>query len=418
VKPPPDLRPHNYFTEEVQNAILNDPRIAPTLQARRNLLLEGGLKIVSTMDVAAQFHAQQAVNRVLPQQPPFTAALVAMDPQTGAVRALVGGPGFDQFQYDLATHEPGRQAGSTYKVITLAAALEQGYSPNDTVDGSSPCTAQRPPYPDWITSNAEPGGGTETLRTATENSVNCAFAHLIASMGPQYVVDMAHRLGITQNVPAYLSITLGTNETTPIEMATVASTLADRGVKHPPQFVLKVTTPGGRVLVDNTQAQGQSVVSSDIVDCETDMLRGVVQRGTGTAAQIGGVDIAGKTGTTDQKTDAWFLGYTPHFAAVVWMGAPQAQVPMHDVGGIEVFGGTYPARIWNAFAGAELAGVAPDPFPPAGPVCDRPGETIDNSGRYVPAPRIERPPPAPATPGANPADGAHDKLAPKATPTT
>jgi membrane peptidoglycan carboxypeptidase len=327
------------------------------------------------------------VAQVMPDDPRFTAALVAMDPSTGQVLAMVGGPGFDRFQYNLATHEPGRQPGSTFKLITLAAALEAGYSPNDTLDGSSPCVATRPPLEPWMTSNAEPGSGVETLRDATAGSVNCVFAHLIASVGPRAVVDMAHRLGVVQDVPAYLSITLGTQETTPLEMATVASTLAAGGVRHDPVFVQKVTTPDGRVLIDNTGNAGTRVLPQDVADCEDDLLRGVVDHGTGTNAQVPGYDVVGKTGTTDYKADAWFAGFTPQLAAVVWMGAPDAAVPMTDVGGIEVFGGTYPARIWQAFGAAMLQGTPPRAFPPAGPVCDRPGTFVDDG------PRVESPPP-------------------------
>jgi membrane peptidoglycan carboxypeptidase len=387
--PPDDLRPRDYFVDQVQRSLLADPRLGTSEPERRRRLLSGGLTVVSTLDLVAQRRAESAVAQVLPNQPPFTAALAAMDPATGEVRAMVGGPGYDQFQYNLVTHQPGRQPGSTYKVITLAAALEAGYSPNDTLDGSSPCTAVRPPLEPWATSNAEPGAGIETLRDATAGSVNCAYAHLIASLGPAKVVDMAHRLGVTQNVPAYLSITLGTQETTPLEMATVASTLAAGGIRHDPVFVAKVTTPDGKVLIDNTNSNGKRVIAQDLVDCETDLLRGVVSQGTGTNAQVEGHDVAGKTGTTDQKADAWFLGFTPQLAAVVWMGAPASAVPMTDVGGIEVFGGTYPARIWQAFSAAMLEGMPAQPFPAAGPVCDRAGAFVADAGRgdvTVPAP--------------------------------
>jgi penicillin-binding protein 1A len=379
--PPTDLRPRDYFTDEVQRELLADPRLGPTESARRRLLLSGGLHIVATLDPAAQQRAEAAVAQVLPADPRFTAALVAMDPATGHVLALVGGPGFDRFQYDLATHEPGRQPGSTFKLLTLAAALEAGYSPNDTLDGSSPCTVTHPPLDPWTTDNAEPGAGVQTLREATAGSVNCAFAHLIASVGPQAVADMAHRLGVVQNVPAYLSITLGTQETTPIEMATVGSTLASGGVRHDPVFVEKVTAPDGRVLIDDTAPGGKRVLGQDIADCEDDVLRGVVDHGTGTGAQVPGYDVVGKTGTTDNKADAWFVGFSPNLAAAVWMGAPSGAVPMTDVGGIEVFGGTYPARIWQAFAAAMLAGTPPMAFPAAGPVCDRPGTYVGDGPR-------------------------------------
>jgi membrane peptidoglycan carboxypeptidase len=295
---------------------------------------------------------------------------------------MVGGIGFDQLQYNLVTHLPGRQPGSTYKVVTLAAALEAGYSPNDTVNGTSPCTGFRAGYPIWQTTNAEPGGGTITLRQATVNSVNCAYAHVIASLGPPAVVDIAHRLGITQDVPNYLPITLGAKEATPLELATVASTLAAGGIRHTPTLIARVVTNQGKVLIDNTHPQGQPVVAPDVVACETDILRNVITNGTGTRARLeGDRDAAGKTGTTDDHADAWFLGYTPQLATVVWMGDPARRTPMTDVGGIEVFGGTYPAGIWKAFMDTELARQPPLALPPPGPVCERPGAAISDGGR-------------------------------------
>lgn len=396
-----DLRPRDQWVAEVQQRLLADPRLGATLHQRLQLLLQGGLRVETTLDSRAQIIAQQAINNVLPNQPPFTAAVVSIDPTTGYVRAMVGGPGFSQLQYNIATHPPGRQPGSTYKVITLAAALDAGYSPADTVDGTSPCLATRPGFPPWLTVNAEPGGGTLSLLDATVNSVNCAFAHVIASLGPPAVVAMAHRLGITGPVPAYLPITLGVAEATPLEMATVMSTLAAGGIRHDPVFVARVVGPDGKVYIDNTHPVGQRVLDPLIVDCETAMLREVIQRGTGTRAQLPGRDAAGKTGTTDDHGDAWFIGFTPQLATAVWMGATTGRVPMTDVGGISVFGGTYPAGIWQAFMNADLAGQAAPPLPGPGPVCAHPGAPISDAGRGVapaaaPAPfAVPAPPPGP-----------------------
>jgi membrane peptidoglycan carboxypeptidase len=378
---PVALGAHSAVVAEVQQLLLTDPRLGDTPAKRRDAVLEGGLQIYTTIDPVAQARALDAIRTVVPDQPPFTAALVSIDPNTGYVRAAVSGVDFDTLQYDLTTHPPGRQPGSTYKVITLAAALEAGYSPNDTVDGTSPCTATAPGLPVWNTENAEPGGGVITLRQATSGSVNCAFAHVIASLGPPAVIDMAHRLGITQPVPDYLPITLGVKEATPLEMATVAATLASGGVHHDPLFVERVVAPDGTAVIDNTQPQGTRVVAQDVVDCETDLLHDVITSGTGTAAALEGRDAAGKTGTTDDHGDAWFLGFTPQLATVVWMGAPAGPIPMTDVGGIEVFGGTYPAKVWKTFMNAQLADQPAVGLPDPGPVCARAGASITDRGR-------------------------------------
>jgi membrane peptidoglycan carboxypeptidase len=394
VPPPPEHRPQNHFVEEVQRRLLADPRLGATDEERRNRLLRGGLRIETTLEPDAQQRAQAAVNGNLPNQAPFTGALVAMDPNTGAVKAMVGGPGYEESQYNIATQPPGRQPGSTWKIITLAAALEAGYSPNDMVDGTSPCTVAAPGTGTYTTQNAEGGGGGMlSLRTATEESVNCAFANLIASLGPAKAVDMAHRLGIVQDVPAFLSITLGTREATPLEMATVTSTLAAGGVRHDPVFVKRVTTPEGEVLLDTTNAPGQRVISPELAACETDMLRGVIANGTGTAARTDHT-TAGKTGTTDEKTDAWFLGYTPQLATVVWYGASTGRVPGAG------FGGQTPAAIWKGFMGAQLASQPDAPFAPPGGPCNAPAEQITPAGRQpLPPP----PPPPPPPPEASPA---------------
>jgi penicillin-binding protein 1A len=371
-RPPPDLRPRSYFVEEAQQRLLADPRLGADEAARRKLLLTGGLKVYTTEDAVMQYVAAAAILRNLPDQPPFTATIVVIEPGTGKVRAMVGARPYVQSQYNLATHAPGRQPGSAFKMITLATALEAGISPQARVNGASPCVVSRPGLPLWKTRNSEGNGGVMTLRDATVSSVNCAYARLIAALGPDKVIDMAHRLGIQQDIPRYLPITLGTSDATPLEMATVAATLAADGVKHQPRFVEKVVGPDGQVLIDDTSTAGEGVISPEVARCTIDVLRGVVARGTGTRARLFGRDVAGKTGTTDEKSDAWFVGMTPGLVGTVWMGAPEARVPMTNVGGITVFGGTYPAEIWHDFMDGALRGHPAAVFPGAAPACNQP----------------------------------------------
>jgi len=400
IRPVADLRPRNSWAEEVQDRLITDPRFAmlgATPREREQRVLTGGLRIHSTLDPEAQAAAQDAMARILPQKPGFTAALVAITPSNGAVKAMVAGPGFEQSQYNIATSTPGRQAGSTWKAITLAAALEHGFSPDDKVSGVSPCDFG----PLGKTQNAEGGGGgIMTLRDATVHSVNCAYTRTQLAVGFDKVIDTAHRMGIKQTtLTPILTLTLGAIESTPLEMATVAATIANGGVRNDPLFVSKITTSDGDVVFDIANTAGERAISADAAACETSMLAEGVARGTGTAARLNRRVAAGKTGTTDEKTDANFLGFTPQLAAFVWHGNATARVPGAG------FGGQIPARIFKAFMDRALAGEPALGFPNPGPFCARPGSYITEIGRGVGLPP-EPPPPEPEivipTPGPQP----------------
>jgi penicillin-binding protein 1A len=402
IRPTSDLRPRTSWVEEVQDQLVHDPRytfLGDRPEAREHRLLTGGFSVETTLDPALQQAAQDAMDAILPEKPGFTGALVAMDPNTGAVKAMVAGPGFEQSQYNIATTPPGRQAGSTWKVITLAAALSAGMSPNDVVDGSSPCAF---PPPLGQTENVEPGFGPMTLRTAAVNSVNCAFARTEVNVGFPPIIDLAHAMGIRQQTLApVLTLTLGAIETTPLEMATVASTIASGGVRHWPSFVSKVLAPDGRVLYDASSDPGQRVLSPDVTACETDILRNVVTGGTGTNAQLAdGRPVAGKTGTTDEQSDANFLGFTPQLAAFVWHGNADARVPGAG------FGGNVPARIFKRFMDEALVGAPVLQFPDPGPICALPpaqAPVIDQPApTQTPAAPARGAAPAPITPAPTP----------------
>jgi penicillin-binding protein 1A len=378
ILPTADLRPRNAWAEEVQDSIISDDRfeeLGETRDEREKSLLTGGLRIEATLDPVMQELAQAAINGNLPtNKPGFTAALVAIAPKTGHVKAMVAGPGFEESQYNIATSYPGRQSGSTWKINTLAAALESGFSPNDRVSGSSPCE-----FGDWgRTQNAEGGGGSMTLRSATVNSVNCAYARTELAVGFPKVIETAHKLGIKQQtLKPVLTLTLGAVESTPLEMATVAATIANGGIRRDPLFVSRITTYDGRVLFDSSELKGVRAISADTAACETDIMAEGVARGTGTAARLRGHTAAGKTGTTDEKTDANFVGFVPQLAAFIWHGNKEARVPGAG------FGGQVPARIFKAFMDVALEGQPPEPFPEPGPVCDREGSTITEAGRGV-----------------------------------
>ncbi len=302
-----------------------------------------------------------------------------MEPNTGKVKAMVAGPGFENSQYNIATSPKGRQMGSTWKIMTLAAALEAGYSPNDVVDGTSPCSFGQL----GKTQNAEPGGGRMTLRDATRHSVNCAFARTELSVGFPKVIETAHKMGITQDSidqKQVLTMTLGAVESTPLEMATATTTIASGGIHHPPLFVDRIEGPDGSIVFDGKNVPGDRAISQDTADCETDLMKGVITGGTGTGAQLNGRDAAGKTGTTDAKANAAFLGFTPQLAAFVWHGNKDANVPGAG------FGGQRPASIWKAFMDRALAGQPAVGLPAPGPACARPGAQISPLGRNAGAP--------------------------------
>ncbi len=375
IMPEQELRPRDSWVEEVQDRLINDPMYAvlgATVAERESRVLTGGLEIHATLDPKVQAAAQSAIDEILPEKPGFTGALVAIDPRTGQVKAMVAGPGFEASQYNIATSPPGRQSGSTWKVITLAAALEHGFSPNDQVDGSSPCKFEGL----GETQNAEGGGGTMTLRAASAHSVNCAFARTELAVGFDEVMPTAHAMGITQEtLQPILTLTLGTIESTPLEMATVTATIASGGVRHDPVFVSKIVDPDGSVVFDSANVQGTRAISEDAAACEIDILRGVITGGTGTAAKLGSRPVFGKTGTTDEKADANFLGATPQLATFVWHGNATARVPGAG------FGGQIPARIFAAFMNRALAGEPVMTFPAKGPFCDRPAGSITAEGR-------------------------------------
>jgi penicillin-binding protein 1A len=353
----------DYYVEEVKRRLLQDVRMGSTYQKRYHSLFRGGLRIYTTLDPRMQEAAKQAVESNLPESP-FTAALVAMDPDNGEVRALVGGPNFEKAKFNLAT-QGARQPGSSFKTVTLAAALAAGRSPNDSVDATAPCTFKKPGWSEpWTVNNYEQGeGGVVSLTDAIVHSLNCAFANVVIDVGPQKVVDMAHELGVRadRKLQPYPSITLGAQEVTPLEMATVMSTFAADGIRHDPVFVTKVQAPGGHTLIEN-HSDGKRALDAEVVRTETSMLRQVITRGTGTKAAIGR-PAAGKTGTAENWHDAWFCGYTPQLATAVWMGHPAGQIPMYNVGGVRVVGGTYPAQIWSSFMKKALDGVPVKDFP-------------------------------------------------------
>jgi len=379
------LPPSNdYFVEEVKQRLLADERLGETAQERYNAVFKGGLQIHTTLDPARQREAEQRRNEVLPPsltKGRFTSSLVSVEPSTGYVRAMVAGDDFGTAKYNLATQGT-RQPGSSFKPFVLLAALEAGHSPNDIVDGSSPCSIKVAGFEPYRPGNYEgSAGGRMSISDATARSVNCAYARLGVEVGLDKVVDMAVRLGLAKTrLEPFPSISLGAEEATPLEMASAYATMAADGYYREPRFVERVLDRNDKVVFEGPD-KGRRAVSVQTARVATSVLQTVVERGTGTRARIPGREVAGKTGTSQEYENAWFVGFTPQLATAVWMGSAEGNVPMANVGGIRVTGGSYPARIWSAFMADALAGQPALPFPAAEPV--RRGKTVGGrSSRY------------------------------------
>jgi penicillin-binding protein 1A len=326
----------------------------------RSALLRGGLHVRTTIDPVLQALAGNTMAGVLHTHSDPAAALVAIDPGNGDIRAMATYvPNGERLQFNLAT-QGHRQAGSAFKPFTLAAALEHGLTLDTGYNGPSTLTVDDPRCrgrdgTSWTVHNyADEWAGWMTLRDATAHSVNTIFAQVVSSIGPDAVTRMAHRLGITSPLKPVCSITLGTQAVSPLEMTAAYATFAARGVRRMPQSLELVRGPRGALLpVD--EAPPQMAISRYLADTVTTALQEVISRGTGTAADIGR-PAAGKTGTAENYVDAWFCGYVPQLATCVWLGYPHRERPLHDVEGVpDVGGGSLPAEIWHGFMAVATA---------------------------------------------------------------
>lgn len=315
-----------------------------------SLVFKGGLSVHTSLDTKMQTQAEKAVRNVLDRKDDPDAALVAIDPTTGEIKALVGGRDWETNKFNFAT-QARRQPGSSFKMFTLVTALEAGMPPRRMLDSSSPAVIQTGGKP-WVVGNAEGGGkGYITLQQATTHSVNTAYARLAKELSAEKIVKTAKRMGITTHLEPYLSITLGGQEVTPLEMASAYGTLANQGRHQPATAVTKVVDASGETIFE-ADTEGSQAISKEVAYAATQILRGVITGGTATRANIGR-PAAGKTGTTQDYRDAWFVGYTPQLSCSVWMGYTPER-PMRNVHGRRVFGGTFPAQMWHDFMSQAL----------------------------------------------------------------
>lgn len=344
----------------------------------------GGLRVRMSLDMKMQRAAERAITNHLGQPGDPDVALVAIDPRTGEIKAMVGGKDFRKAKFNLATFRggTGRQTGSAFKVFTLAAAVEKGISLRSRFSGPGRVIIDDdrcgPEWDRWDPSNySDSGSGTLDLFGATQSSVNTIFAQLVVEVGPERVVDVAHKLGIESPLDPVCSITLGTEEVTPLEMTQAFASLATGGVRHNATPVKEVRTATGEILERATK-KGKRVMDANDAWQVVAALEGVVCCGTGTAANIG-VPQFGKTGTAEQHADAYFCGGTRLMVACVWVGHKRARIPMTNVHGISVTGGSYPARIWHDFMLPVLQGRSVPDFPTP----DFTGEMVEGKGIEV-----------------------------------
>jgi penicillin-binding protein 1A len=431
LQPPAEDTEYPYFTSWVKQQVVD--RLGGGQEGAR-LAFEGGLKVQTTIDGEMQAAAQNAVNQWLPNQDGPRAALVALDNKSGEVRAMVGGDSYEEAPFNLATQGQ-RQPGSSIKPFILAEALRQGISPN-SVWSSRKLQIDVPGSKEIFTVNNYEGAyaGVTTLARATTFSDNSVYAQVGIKVGTGKVAQLAERMGIRTPVSKNYAMTLGglKQGVTPLDMAHAYQTFASRGElvygslspgaenrrrqKAPgPVGIRRISHKQGDDwspidLPDGSKAinkrESRRILDEGIADQVGSLLQGVVQSGTGTRAQVPGVTVAGKTGTTEGYGDAWFVGWTPQFTVAVWVGYPEGFKPMEtDFQGQPVAGGTFPASIFRTFvsAVAEPEEEETTPSPPL-PSTTTPATPAPTS---TPAPAAPAPSaPAPTDPEAAPAEPA------------
>jgi penicillin-binding protein 1A len=365
---PPQVAPIDglqtgYFTSWVQQQLIE--RYTPTLA------LEGGLKVRTSLDLGLQRAAEQAIDGYLPGPEGPSASLVAIDNATGEVRAMVGGRDYNESPFNLAT-EGERQPGSSFKAFDLAAALEKGISPySEWPSKEKTFYVHGPNGTEKFVVHNDEGAytGENTLTNATAYSDNSIYAEVGLKVGTKRIAHLAHRMGIDTPISTNPAMTIGGLNVgvTPLDMAHAYETIAHGGLHvgsslipgNAPTGIKEVDAQHGQTLPDGhhrdiNRPVLRRVLPAGVAQTETEMLETVLQYGTAKAAAIGQF-AAGKTGTTSNYGDAWFVGWDSKYTVAVWVGFPNSLVPMTtEFDGGPVLGGTFPALIWHNFMLAAL----------------------------------------------------------------
>ena len=352
------IEKYPYFTSYVKN-VLSD-------EYSQLDVFKGGLTVVTTLDVDTQEAAEDAISsKEEGLGDAISGSLVAIDPSTGFIRALVGGKDWDTQKTNLATGEGtngGRPCGSSFKTFTLIAALEEGIDPQTMVDCSSPSV-----IPDTGYDSSNPlqninniNYGTRSIARAFAVSSNTGFVRLQMALGTQKVIDAAKKMGITSTLNANPSLTLGQSNVTMLDMADAYACIANGGTKYDAQPILKIYDKNNNLIVDNSHPSGTQVISAEVAHAATEVMKGVVNtsEGTGTLAKLdNGQEVAAKTGTSSEYHDITFCGITPQLSVAIWFGDPSNQetIPT-DVSAADVF---------KKFMTAVLYGKSTETFPQA-----------------------------------------------------
>ena len=364
---PPERRrtTGQYYLEYVQQQL--------EAQYGADLVFKGGLQVYTTLSPVMQVKAERALREGLkalesrrgaaakdgtappPERP--EGALLTTEPQTGYIKAMVGGYDFFKSEFNRAV-QARRQPGSAFKAFVYLAALESGQTPASVVDDS---TVEFPAGRNgkaWKPDNYDRKfRGPITYQQALEESVNVAAVKVLEKNGVRRTVDLARRLGVESPLGENLSIALGTSDLTLLEITSAYGALANQGSWVRPSAIRYVLDSQRKLLEENTP-QAKQVVSPELAYVMTSMLRGTIERGTGAAARALGRPAAAKTGTTNDYSNAWFIGYTPQLATGVWVGYDRPRSLGKDETGSRVA-----VPIWTAFMQEALAGTPPEDFP-------------------------------------------------------
>ena len=315
--------PAPYFVEYIRQKV--EERFGSSI------LYSGGLNIHTSINKELQGYAEQAIASGLAAiekrqrrkkgepPPPLQAALLSMDPLSGHIRAMVGGRDFNQSQFNRAWQAE-RQAGSAFKPIIYAAALERGFGASDLLE-DSPATFKLDNKTNWVPENfSKTYHGKVTLRRALAQSLNLPTIRLLQKIGINETIQYARKLGIRNAIPPYLSLALGSSDVTLLELTSAYAVFANHGIKLEPVAILMITDSTGRTLYSADESVPEQAMKAETAYLITNLLKGVIEHGTGWKAKSLGRPAAGKTGTTNDYRDAWFIGYTPSIVAGVWVG--------------------------------------------------------------------------------------------------